>query len=205
MNVTLGTVRLAVLAGAVAWASGALAAEAQAVEKPLVVGVRGGMDVVQGAGSSKQPDTGTVEVFVAWSFTDSFSVEASAGYRDSTYTDSAGGRTASFSLTQYPILAGPVWTLLPKAFFSVRLSAGVAFLPTRTAWTESGIGEHGTILETSSTVVGGFAGVASRVAVLENLFADIGFRYVLNPVPSESGRPTTQNYFSAMVAFSSRF
>ena len=182
-----------------------LAAEGHAVDRPLAIGIRGGVEIVAASEYQNQPDSPAVELFVRWSFSPSLSAEVSAGYRKSSFTQVQGGQTTAFSLTQMPILAGAAWNLLPAGPIAIRAGAGAAIFPSRTTWTQAAPGGREERVEMTTTGFGGYAGLTSEMALFDNLFVDVGVRFFWNPLPAETGRPTTQNYFSVAAGFSSRF
>ncbi len=191
------------LAGAVAAASPG--GTASAAESPVVVGIRGGVDVVAASQYTNQPESVTGDLFVRFFPGPSVAVEATVGYRSASYDQASGLSSSSFSIRQVPIMAGAAWVFLPGQAFRPRLGAGIAVLPTRTKSTTSLSPGREETFETSSTVIGGYVEGGLQAPIQEKLMAEVSFRYVLNPVPQESGKPSSQNYFSALFGLSARF
>lgn len=79
---------------------------AMAVEKPVVVGIRGGVEAVAASMYSSQPEGVSGEFFVRLFLSPSFTLEAAAGYRSTSYTHREGLTSTSFSMTQVPFTAG---------------------------------------------------------------------------------------------------
>ena len=180
-----------------------VAAKGAAAE--VIVGIRGGVDVVPSSQYSNQPETVSGDLFVRFFPAPSLAVEATVGYRSASYSQSNGLGSSSFSITQVPLMAGAAWVFSPGQSFRPRIGAGLAVLPTRTKSTTSLAPGHEESFETSPTVLGGYAEGGVQAQIYENLTGEASFRYVLNPVPKESGRPSSQNYYTALFGFSARF
>lgn len=176
-----------------------------AAESPIVVGLRGGVETVAASKYSNQPEGTAGDLFVRLFLNRSVAVEAAAGYRSTSYRQAERGTPTSFSMTQVPLTAGAAWVFSPGQTFRPRLGAGIAVLLTKTKATTTLLPNREEAVETSTTVVGGYAEGGAQLPIYENLTADVLFRFVLNPVPLESDRPSSQNYFSALFGLSARF
>jgi hypothetical protein len=180
-------------------------APASAAAGEVTVGIRGGVDGAIASQSSSQPESVSGDLFVRIFPAPSLAMEATVGYRSASSTRGSGPGSTSFSITQVPVMAGAAWVFSPGSAFRHRIGAGLAVLPTKTRSTTTLAPGREESFETSSTVLGGYAEAGLQARMYENLTGEASLRYVLNPIPQETGRPSSQNYVTAFFGFSARF
>ena len=174
-----------------------------AADPRFVLGIVGGIDL---SGTAQlQPATASGEIFGRLFLGRNLALEASVGTRHSTYTDTSSTLTTTFDVRQTPVALGATWVFQAGQDFRLRAGGGAVISSTRTTATATLVPSPPETIQTSSTVVGPYVAFGAQLPLVDKVTLEVLLRYVWNPIPASTGRPTGQDYFWGMFGLSLPF